>query len=122
MVDHIVIKAVKAGQPSGCGRFFVAAGLVQKIQVFVNIFLGDTAPKSGIQTFGINFLHQGIFWHKSLSLLHESAEIAQVTVIIKGGVGAFARDHLQIPHIIHHILRSILKRFVFGWFFLVEIN
>ena len=122
LIDQIIIKPVQAGQPPGGRGFFVAAVLVQKVEVFVDILPGYTAPKGGVQALGINFRKRLILWYKAPAPLHKPAEISQVAVIIKGGVGALASDDLKIAHILHYIGRGIQKGFVFGRVLFVQIN
>ena len=122
VVDHVVIKAVQAGKPPGRRGFFVAAGLVQKIQIFVDILSCDAAPESRIQPFGVDILHFCIRGRQAPPLLHELAEIAQVAIVIESRVGAFACDDFQIAHIVHNILGGILKGLVLARVLFVQIN
>ena len=113
---------METGQPPGRRRFFVAAFPVQKIQVFVDVFLGHAAPECRIKTLGVNVLDLGVLCCKAAPTLHKAAEIAQVAIVAEGCIRAFACDDFQIAYICDDVRRGIIKGFVFFGVFLIQID
>ena len=67
------------------------------------------APEGCVHPLEDNYYKFCICWHKPAAALQKTAERAQVTVIIESRVGAFAVDHLTIPHLFYNIRGGILK-------------
>ena len=122
LIDQIIIKAVQAGQPPGGRGFLVAAFAVQEIEIFIDVLFTHTAPEGCIQTLGVNILDLRICRNQPAAAFHKTRKTAQIAVITEGRVGAFARDHLQVPHIFHNIRRSIIKRRMLARIFFIKID